>query len=470
MSINSPTTTNFLNKFINNILLIVIAVLPISNAIGQVLTNGLKLNSNVLLWKEVLIAIAILLMLIQIIRNGNKIKLIYIPLFVLLCIIVGYSTIFNGITMQSILIGFRFELFWVMFLCFGYDWLGNNGFLEIKKLIGGIYFGVIGVVLLTITSIVVGSQNLYTFLNYKEGLEGVNKVSSLFCHSIDATGAGCRLSGGFNNPNHFASYLVLVIPVIAYYLVNNKNLFFRIANFVLLINLIIFSFLNYSRFAWLSLGITFIIFIINLIQNYNIKLRSISKIAIGLTISISFFVSFVIFLLPFNSTVNNQLPYFLSKPGSTETHHKLTNIAKDIIINNLPNSIYAGYGLGQSGPAAKSDYVKVEELKIVKENVAIADKYLIYPVKIPITENWYLQLILNGGLIYFIIYCFIVFRPIKELFSNNQLNFYLALSIFGIIFGNLFLHLWESSVTALYFSLITLIIYQNKKTITSIDN
>lgn len=464
MSTSNNTSNSFLNKIINNILLFIIAFLPLSNPIGQVLTNGFNLNSNVLLWKEFLIFIVIILMLIQIILLKKLINIKFIILFFSILLLIGFSTLSNKIGLQTILIGFRFELFWIMFLCVGSDWLNNFGAIEIKKLIFGLYFGIISILLLTLSSLIFGAQNFYTFLQYKENLDGLNKVSSLYCHSIDASGLGCRLSGGFNNPNHFAAYLVLVIPIVIYFLFNNKSyIIIKITNILLFTILILFSWLNYSRFAWLTLGILFLIMIFNLIKVNNIKLKLFTNYLIGITIFISFLISFVIFLLPFNSKINNQLPYYLSKPGSTETHHKLTNIAKDIIIKNLPNSIYSGYGIGQAGPAAKSDYTKVEELRIVKDNINISDKYSIPANQIPISENWYLQLILNGGIIYFLLYFYILSRPLKNIFLDNQFNFYLALSIFGLIFGNLFLHLWESSVVSIYFVIISLTILQNEK-------
>jgi hypothetical protein len=455
-------------NYINICLSILLLLLPISNPLGQFLIHVLKFNLNILLWKELIMISIITMMVYSLIYNQLIFKAYFSIIWVVFTTLVTISSFYNQIALNSYLIGFRFELLWVLFLAISLDWVRLIGLINIRKLINSIYlgFGLSG--LLTLATVIFGSQKVLTLLGYQDAVETTsNLVNSSLCHSINGLGDGCRLSGGFGNPNHYGAYLAMLLPLFIFNIKKGNTKLIRSFSFIFASLSVLFIILNFARFAWLGLIISLFIYLCTLFR------KPLSRI---LVVSVLFFSSvggFVLFSQPFDSEKYSFLPQYITKPGSSIGHYRLTNIAMEIITKNSPNIIFTGYGLGQSGPAAKPDYTDVKELKIVKENYLIADKYYTIRETITIPESWYLQLILNGGFIYAILYMLIVLAPLYLLIkSNNNTVIAITLGLFIVIFGNIFLHIWESSIVAIYYSILSILAfsYHNNHSYHDLDN
>ena len=332
------------------------------------------------------------------------------------------------------------------------------------------------VIFFSILTMIFGS----TFLsNFGFGVtNGDNLTTAPLCHQIDFGIDECRLAGTFSTPNHFAGYLILILPILLtgiHKSVNESklNLNFYIYTILSILNLV-FIYLSVARYAYLAvftITIVSTIYILDLKTKY--KYNSIAKIVSLFILSIPFLISFIpimygIYTRNPNLPNLDSLPTEISKPSSSTEHYRNTMASVDILREN--NSILLfGTGLGNSGPAAKSEYQNlIEENYLIKNYRRITYDWYIIPYRISIPENWYIQLILNGGIVYSILYIAILFvtlKPLYKYFQSKRIDFYdlqISLTFFGIIIGNLYLHIWENQTIAIYWSIIW-IIYKLKE-------
>ena len=211
-----------------------------------------------------------------------------------------------------------------------------------------------------------------------------------------------------------------------------------------------------------------------------------------LVIILPIFIGVVAINLPVE--ILEKLPVEIAKPSSTFWHGMRTGATLELIQKN-PTKWFLGFGLGASGPAAKLEYYDIKKAKIFEQNEQIAYKYRLVGEDLTIPENWFLQVFLNGGIIYFALYLSILCLAIKSLGeflvktkqsninvsdnlqtpsqdkklifgqssqNNCQNNLKIthsilaSLAFFGILVGNLFLHIFEAQSIVLYWSLIYL--------------
>ena len=161
------------------------------------------------------------------------------------------------------------------------------------------------------------------------------------------------------------------------------------------------------------------------------------------------------------------VPPFLAKPSSSMEHYRLTQVNLDIL-KSQPDILLKGLGQASSGPAAK--YSNDSKPKLVQDFGRLSYKWFIVEDRIVIPENWYIQLILNGGLFYAVIYLIIVLIPLKDLLQSikdkrSQIIFYTG--FLGIILGNMFLHLWENQTIVVYWSILNIWLLSRTKIIDS---
>ena len=158
---------------------------------------------------------------------------------------------------------------------------------------------------------------------------------------------------------------------------------------------------------------------------------------IGLIVPL--FIGIIAINLP-EEFLQKSVPSFIAKPSSTAFHARRTFATLEILVTQ-PATLLKGYGLGASGPAAKDQYSLITENPLYKNNIETALKYYLKPEEIVIPENWFIQLALNGGLIYAILYSIIVlfplYRMLKNLFDSqtdtNTFEVYTLLSLFSAI-------------------------------------
>jgi hypothetical protein len=458
---------HLINKTQNILIFILLAFLPISNVIVYYSSNVLKISPLVTLWKELLMVLLMITLLIGL-QYSKKNLLLIISAFV----IVGlglYSSFTSHIPINQIIIGFRFELLWVMLLVL----VLCSKPIEIKSFESGILVGFGFVVILAVLGFLLGEQQLYSSLGFQNGWGSSNQelignaqiFKTPFCHTTNGGLTDCRLTAGFSSANNLAGYLLMVFFYFIYQYQSKLNYKWIYCSFAV-ISLVLLLF-TYSRFALVALFIGFIILAIYNFKFINYRFK---QILIILTLLLPLF-SVVFFQVIYdNKQITSKLPSFLVKDGSSSDHFKLTTIATEVINRDGINLIAKGYGLSQTGPGAKSEYIDFNLSNFINKNKDIAAKNGIPDNNMSVPENWYLQVILNGGFIYALIYFIIIWLSIAGLLGKNYSTQILFISLLSIIIGNLYLHLWESVTLNIYYSLILLYYYNRVDKLTKLEH
>lgn len=447
-----------------------LALLPINHFITQVGINILGLPAVFLLWKELVISVIAGVMIWDILYSTKPKKLLWLYVFSALCALALISSRLNSITFKDIALGFRVELFWVGFLATSLAWLQTTRYNLLKHL--GAFqksmgIGLMAVSLLTFGSIVFGAQSFYSVFGYSNSFETSDGLvlESPICHSIDTLGDGCRLTGGFATPNNYAGYLLLIVSLVLWQAFGAKELSLKkkIIYLVVISWVILCIVLSYARFAYVGLALLLAASLYN-ICILKIKKRSTKKAFRKLYYLVSLipFMAVAIFLLigP-EPIVNSNLPTFITKPGSTLDHFRRTRAGLDIITREFPHNIVTGYGLGQAGPIGKPQYKDdILQTPIVENNLDISAAYEIPPHELPVPENWFVQLVLNGGVIYGAGYILLVTYPLwsQEAKKYPATNLILLAGILSILFGNTLLHVWENLVISFYYIFVIMLI------------
>jgi hypothetical protein len=498
-----------IQKIINLIFYFLVLTLPFQNLISQVLVSNLGLPTFTALYKEVLVGLLAVLLCIfiakqvfneEFFKKGQvknlAIKLLPIILFLILNVLAILSFFINQNSINQFAFGYRFELYWLGFFAVIASYLNfiKQSDSEIKSFrLNSIRFLLVGLGLVIMFSFVqlgVGIKNVNSFFINQEA-DGL--INQTLCHRIDFGLEECRLNSTFSSPNHFAAYLSILIPFLFLILFSginhlydksilniesrlfkdvfktNLKLFFYLI-FGLIISSGIFIFLSYSRFSWLA-NAFFVAFLISSvffywIRNYKPKL-TLKIFKLSSFLIILFPLIFGIFIINIDpDTFNKSLPDAIAKPSSSDEHYRHTQASLQVL-RSSQNRIWYGYGLGSSGPAANERYQDLEENLIIKNHLDIGRRWLRVWERVVIPENWFLQVFINGGLFYGIIYLILILLPLtllKSLFKAKKLDevrFFVAFSFFSffaILIGNLFLHLFENQTVALYWSISYLIL------------
>jgi hypothetical protein len=526
---NFKLTVN--QKLIGFCLFTLAAILPIQNILVVFAVNVLVLPSWLALWKEILVLVLIVWMKVDLLKNIGLINIKYkwfLNAFVILNLLVLFSSfILNNVPLNQFILSYRFELFWLWLWVFGFVWvknitnsLGNRG-VEVyetqntqiqfykRQLAKGFFLGFGLCLIFTLGHIMIGKDFVQFFGYTDSSLQlSTGKINSPICHPIDFGIDSCRLAAPFSSPNHLAGYLTFILGFILLYAVKRselksirKNIYsfkFSKLSFPQILHdtisaltnyhfipisiiISIFIFLTYSRFALIVLALYWIFVLIYIFK------QSFSK---NLTIIILLFtLIFSLLVTSFDpSWTTKSLPTFLAKPSSSLEHYSLTGVSLDIL-KSEPEILLTGLGQGSSG--SSTTYFQPDQNVIYNRFRDISYKWFIKPERITVPENWYLQLTLNGGLIYTLLYLFMLIYPLTTIIKNSESNFrllpvakglaaqavwgynsdtiqvyelknrsyqnlFISISFFGIILGNIFLHLWENQTIAIYWSLIYL--------------
>ncbi len=457
-----------MNQFIKICMLILICILPLQSLVSVFLVAKIGLPSYVALWKEIVEIIVMICMIWVISRYliKEKLKLITQIKFISPILVTLLVTLFillrsyQSVDLKNIIYGFRFELFWVWFLSIFWVYVKSIDtttrailFKSIKK------FSLYALILcLSISAIIliIGQNTFFSWLGV--GSNSILEFNELRSEQfVDGGGWSnlTRVSGTFTTPNHFAAYLLIMISV----LISQKKYFeHKWIYYFLIASIIVAIILSFARFAWLILPL-FVGF--GILTKINLK-QLYSKTIAVLLILLPIFISTIALNLP-EEFLQKNIPTFIAKPSSTTFHARRTFASLEVFTQN-PTVLYTGYGLGSSGPAAKSIYTNLENNRLFKDNLNIALKWILQPNEITIPENWFIQLALNGGVFYAILYTILIsyliilalIRSILEM-KYEQINPFLGL--YGLLIGNTLLHLWENHTVAIYFSLFVVVTY-----------
>jgi hypothetical protein len=454
-------------------LFILVALLPWFSLISQVL-GGFD-STVLLLWKELIVTINILsgVFLIGIskrrfleLHRYNQVAIVTIIVVILTSVSWGvFRAVSYDLPIFNIALGIRFEWFWLFWLCFYLCWylfdhqrlLSNLAKLPIQILswliIGG--FLVQGLI-----AVIFGQQQLIDFLTMVDSARVLETIS---CNPIDFGIESCRLQGVFNSPNHFAGVGLYSLTLLLLKLIqpnSKKQTLFYLT--LTLLNLI-FIYLTYSRYAWFGAGLLVATTLASLLLK-RFKLWSLFFIKFSFisqwTLSIF---AIVIFLLGFSSFLSF-LPGSVIKPSSSTEHVRHMQVARDIILIS-PSNFWLGFGLGSSGPLANPIYYDGDQAElnpIVRNHGSISLKYGLLPHRSAIPESWFLQVWLNGGILYLIVYALLscsayILFLYKSVKFKSQYYILAGTGFLTIIIGNLILHIWENQSISLGMTLLFLI-------------
>lgn len=471
-------------KFIQYLIFILAAILPMQNALINFVVNRLNLPEWLSLWKEGLVAILMIFFLWQIWRKvhekkykfelRNKWPLATVTLLTIISILSSFWL--NEIEVSEFIVGFRFELWWLWFFAVTFTWWRTIGkYLDLSKFFKqfkiAIYIGFVLAAIIALVGLALGQPTVSNLWN----ADATTTTESLLtpapdCHVVDYQVSGCRLAGPFSTPNHFVGYLLLILPIfltsfLDWWKQTNRKWYLNpIADLTSILLILLFVALSFSRFAWLGLTM-FAGFLLILAAIHWLP----KKPWVNLAAKIDFFTVLLIPLFIATVAVNLStetirelaLPEALVKPSSTTLHARHTNSAIQIITNH-PKKLLTGWGLPSAGSAAKEQFVSQEDNEMIQANRTVAFQNGLRPADLAIPENWFLQLILNGGLAYFLLYTAIILIPIWSLlqdilkFDVNKppyKNLLFGLAFFSVILGNLLLHIWENQTVALYWTM-----------------
>jgi hypothetical protein len=465
-------------KLISKLGFLVLILLPIQNLLVQVFINNLGLPLGVALWKELLIVIIAGLMIYEISKSPFKFSTHWpILAFISLCLLSLISFWLNQVDLRIMALSFRAELFWLGFLAVGISYLKcfkDDLNLDLKLLYKAVYIGFAIITVLFLSVLAFGQTNVLNVFGFVDSWSSFEQVLiySPICHSVDGGLGGCRLSLGFASPNHLAGYLVLVLAIFLSQLVSTKSKFIKYLSILFSGVAVVGIYMTYSRFAWLGLLIsTLIAGLYYLHKTYFEVYKPGFKVILFILLLSPFVGLFGLVSLDPTIFDNPNLPLQVIKPASSLEHYAKTKSSMEIIANN-PTRLFLGYGPGQSGTIAKPQYGPVLDTPIVKENSQIALNNGIPPYDLPVPESWYLQVLLNGGLLYLMIYlaiCLYSMKLLTKVLTQDGLRWQvlcLGLGVYSILVGNLFLHIWENQTVAIYFVFVSLVlIYYSDKSL-----
>jgi hypothetical protein len=471
-----PKISFNLNSVITYLLAFLAVILIFHNLLIQFLVFKLDLPQYIALYKEFLTLLIIILMSFCISKKvyleRNLIKFnTFLPLilWLILLILMFISSVFNQTEIKWFILGFRLELWWLLFfvISFVYLKLFKINFQILNK---SLFFGFVLVSFINILILFFGHVNILSPLGFGSGNTETNLKNTPLCSQIDFQVSGCRLDGGFSSPNHFAGYLLLILPVLIYNSFS-KNSYFKVFSKFLLILNFVFVFLSFARFSWLALVVcilfAFLFFLKKLIDE-NLKVSNFIKSYSQKVFSIlGFLVIFggllfavVIVNLDPNWLIN-KVPVFLAKPSSSIEHYRQTQASLEIL-KDSNWQICCGFGPSSSGSNPRN--YEYPDNPLVKNFGYLAFKWYLQPSPggIVLPENWFLQIWLNQGFVYLIFYLMLLIIPVLSLFkaiflATKNISIWqiiTSLAFFAIIFGNFFLHIFESQIISLYWTLI----------------
>ncbi len=508
---------------------ILLIFLPINTVLVQFFTVKLGLIVWFSLWKEVFASVIILIILYELLHNILKQKLrqkaknlkflsvvwrTYLPLVLVEAMtLVGILNSVGKVPLNFFIFGFRFELFWVWFWCvlavylpqrlyrsgtqdldqkseftnFFQDLEKPQSFLLIlrKNLLNSTLTGYFLTVIFSLITIIFGVENTLSFFGY--GNQATGSGSELLFtqpvgHLIDAGGwnSSFRLSGSFSSPNHFAGYLMLLLPlfllgVLTFKILDRKDLkllqgtwFQKLESrgfwwFCLLLDLVFLA-LTFARYSYLALFVIFsslsLIWAFEKSKTSTLKLKYWIKNSIfSLILVLPILISVIILNLPI-ALLQKNVPSFLAKPSSTEWHQQHTAAAwraltlqihpelsqkteltseQRLKIQNLNSNsqnltdisyrLLTGYGLGSTDPASK--YLSLEQNPIVKLGFGLDDElYFAREMDRPLAltpENWFLGMWVRGGVFYMLFFLAIwlyFMRDIRQIFDSKLVSIF----------------------------------------------
>ena len=492
---------------------ILVIWLPISNLAVQYVVNVLKGTTLVANIKDILIIGLIInlgLDIFLVIKNyliagkGSilpRLKSLILPCLPLILVLflnilaLGSSFIFNRVSLKTFLIGYYFELFWLDLLAIWLTWSNLKSFLPKSQpalipnfdwsvIIRSISIGFLLVSLVSLFSIGFGQAETLKNFGYGQASTGGLVSSNNPCHNVDYGIATCRLMGSFGHPLHFVGYLLLVLAIFINQAIITRGWYSRLFYLALVSCNLFFIYFSHTRFAIFGLVLTLTWLIFGLIGGYLnreylffgkvIKLLT-SKVALIFVLSIILLTTLFVVNIDINTqfpSLASNLPTSLTKPSSSAWHIRQTQSNLQVI-QDSPNKLFIGFGVGMAGSTARPKYQDIENNPIYQK-ILLQGRF--YPDMIQefimIPDNWFIQTTLNGGLIYTLVYLLLLLYPLRYVFNlfkescwdTRSITFgFLVCGLLAILVGSLIQQLFESQVTTFFFIVISVIVSRPQK-------
>ncbi|MDD4151010.1 MAG: O-antigen ligase family protein [Candidatus Gracilibacteria bacterium] len=271
-------------------------------------------------------------------------------------------------------------------------------------------------------------EGILTYLGFGENVNNWQVGGTIpIYQGVEGTGI-YRFQGIFDGPNQAAFFLLTYIGFLFYYFKGQKDYYFLLGFLsVFLVPLFIYTF---SRSALLGVIIgTIFVFTLNINHFFKKHKKQ----------TIKFIIIFLVFIAGFGFLIKDKVEDVVVRKSSTTGHAERMTIGINRFI-----SYPLGQGLASSGPASRYTH-NIEGKKQ-------EDFY--------IPESWFIQQLVEGGLIGFVL--FVSIMSILFFFLLN-IDFVLAVMFFAVMMMNLFLHTFEASYVSILFFILIAILYSKKE-------
>ncbi|MDD3793189.1 MAG: O-antigen ligase family protein [Candidatus Gracilibacteria bacterium] len=361
------------------------------------------------LFKEGLLVAIFFSLIYEFIKAKRLPKLDILDYLVLSYMIYGVGiTLYNGLGLNSIIYGGRYDFMFLITMIIykhGVEFLKT----DFKKLVTlFVYSGAMALLFGILIKFRLKEEFLVEFGYVDYVSNWVFSGGVPVYHGLENSGIR-RFQGILDGPNAMA-YFLIIFSGMFLYIQKKKNEFYVYFSIIFLFWLIL---LTYSRSALLGIfSAGGLILLINLKYIY----KHHKKIFIYVS-------SIMVFLLSILGIIfQHQLTNIIFRPSSTTGHFHRMEIGYERFLEKP-----LGAGLAEAGPAYRNIY---------PEKQTKTDEFYYIP------ESWYIQVLIEGGIIFFILFLSILINILLRLYKKSIIIF----GIFSaILVMNIFLHIFEAT-------------------------
>ncbi|NTU69727.1 hypothetical protein HGB13_02815 [bacterium] len=418
---------NIFNKLAFLAFAVLIALIPYQAFIVTWARSLFNLNSfqfNIIsLWKEYIIVLLATVLIAAILKERKlPFKVLWADKYIILfsILVIVYFFMFNQpLAIKIAALRYDIEFLFIYILARSF----NISFFQLKKLLWILVISSIPVIIFGLLQISMLPPEFMFNFGYERNLLEYSKTGIIPTYDyISPLLPGIfRIQSTFPGALQYGSYLMFIILLFIASLTRLKSKA-RIGLIVLLFFALIALLATYTRGALIGLGVgIFLTFLVNTKNKKRFLIYSFATLIGSVLVLIALFkIPTVQILILHGEIVNGSIL------GSSTAHLAAFINGVGSVVTN-----FMGYGLGVVGPASKLS---------------------IQPV---MTENWYLQLGIELGLLGVIIFTIIIGFFIKYLLSlyneakDDQKFLYLGVlaSFVALCFINLFLHSFADTAT-----------------------
>lgn len=384
-------------------------------------------------WREILVALICVFIALEMIFEKTRLRVDWLDGLIAAFFMLGLLWLpFQWENLPQWMLGMRFDLMPLVLLFFArrVEWK------KIDKIIGVALLGAAVVIIFGLLHALVLPQNFLVNFGYsmQQGPYQPDLPLSA-CQYLEHTDRVCRATSTFASPMRYGSYLLLVLGLLFPFMAQKSRWRAWASGLAALSFASIF--LTYSRSVWIGAAALAIVALFWLIPQRARKKTFVAVLSLAALFAI-FILLFAAPKKPQDPTTGWKAPPLLQtiflRNYSTSEHWQKMKTAVEIVAEHP-----LGLGLGTAGPAS----------------IRLSDSGS--PQRGLVTENWYLQIAVEmgvlGAVIFIAILCVLFYKFLANPQDLVQKGLFLAL--FGISVMGLFLHSFEeTSAMLLLFGLI----------------